>query len=58
MDPYKYSKMYVYLMVLVICATSGLHVWRTLFDNFAVNVVNLTGFHVGILQSVRSAKTN
>ena len=53
MDIYKYNKMYVYLMVLVICATSGLHVWRTLFDNFAVNVVNLTGYHVGILQSVR-----
>ena len=40
-------------MVLVVCATAGLHVWRTLFDNFSVNVVNLTGYHIGILQSVR-----
>ena len=40
-------------MVLTICATAGLHIWRTLFDNFAVHIVNLDGSHVGILQSVR-----
>ena len=50
---YKTSKIYIYLMVLTICATSGLNVWRTLFDNFSVHVVNLDGYHVGILQSVR-----
>jgi len=53
MDNFKGNKMYLYLMVLTICATSGLHVWRTLFDNFAVHIVDLTGYHVGILQSVR-----
>ena len=46
-------KMYLYLMVLTICSTAGLHVWRTLFDNFAVHVVHLSGAHVGIIQSVR-----
>lgn len=45
--------MYLFLMVLTICATAGLHIWRTLFDNFAVHIVNLNGSHVGILQSVR-----
>ena len=45
--------MYLYLMVLTICSTAGLHVWRTLFDNFAVHVVHLNGFHVGAIQSVR-----
>ena len=40
-------------MVLTICSTAGLYVWRTLFDNFAVHVVNLDGYHIGILQSVR-----
>ncbi len=40
-------------MVLTICATAGLHIWRTLFDNFAVHIVNLNGSHIGILQSVR-----
>ncbi len=47
------NPMYVYLMVLTIAATAGLHVWRTLFDNFAVNMINLDGHHIGILQSVR-----
>jgi len=40
-------------MVLTICATAGLQVWRTLFDNFAVHVIHLDGSHIGILQSVR-----
>lgn len=50
---FKNNKMYLYLMVLTICATAGLNVWRTLFDNFAVHIVNLDGSHIGILQSVR-----
>lgn len=45
--------MYFYLMVLTICSTSGLHVWRTLFDNFSVHVIGLDGHHVGLLQSIR-----
>lgn len=49
----KKNPMYLYLMVLVFASTGGLHVWRTLFDNFAVNVVHLDGEHVGVLQSVR-----
>jgi predicted MFS family arabinose efflux permease len=31
----------------------GLQAWRTLFDNFAVNVINLSGHHIGALQSIR-----
>jgi len=50
---YKNNQMYLFLMVLTICATAGLHIWRTLFDNFAVHIVNLNGSHIGILQSVR-----
>ena len=45
--------MYGYLLLLTVCSTAGLHVWRTLFDNFAVHIVNLNGAHVGVLQSVR-----
>lgn len=45
--------MYSYLIVLTICSTVGLQCWRTLFDNFSVNVVGLDGHHVGILQSIR-----
>lgn len=45
--------MYIYLMVLTITVSGGLHVWQTLFDNFAVHVVHLDGHHVGVIQSVR-----
>lgn len=45
--------MYLYLMVLTIACTVGLHAWRTLFDNFAVNIIHLEGYHIGILQSIR-----
>lgn len=51
--PFTRNPMYGYLLLLTICSTAGLHVWRTLFDNFAVNVVNLDGFHIGFIQSVR-----
>lgn len=40
-------------MILTICASSGLHVWRTLFDNFAIHAIGLDGHHIGILQSIR-----
>ncbi len=45
--------MYRFLMVLTISSTIGLQAWRTLFDNFAVNVAGLDGNHVGMIQSVR-----
>jgi len=45
--------MYRYLLVLTIAATAGLQIWRTLFNNFAVESAGLDGLHVGILQSVR-----
>ncbi len=53
MPEYRKDRMYVYLAVLTICSTAGLQCWRTLFDNFSVNVVGLEGSHIGILQSVR-----
>ncbi|MEX1302859.1 MAG: MFS transporter, partial [Desulfotignum sp.] len=48
-----HNPMYIYLMVLTITVSGGLHVWQTLFDNFAVKVVHLEGQHVGVIQSVR-----
>lgn len=50
---YKQESMYVYLLVLTVCSTAGLQCWRTLFDNFSVNVAGLDGHHMGVLQSVR-----
>jgi len=45
--------MYRYLIVLTIASAVGLQAWRTLFNNFAVEVVGLSGAQVGIIQSVR-----
>jgi len=45
--------MYLYLIILTISSTIGLQVWRTLFNNFAVEIAGLDGHHVGMIQSVR-----
>ena len=53
MADFKSEPMYRYLLILTLCATGGVQAWRTLFDNFAVNIIHLDGYHVGILQSLR-----
>ncbi len=53
MEQIKTNPMYRYLMVLTIASTAGLQIWRTLFNNFAVEVAHLNGNHVGIIQGVR-----
>ncbi len=50
---YRRNPMFGYLLLLTICSTAGLHVWRTLFDNYAVNVIGLDGSHIGFIQSIR-----
>lgn len=45
--------MYRFLAVLTIASMMGLQAWRTLFDNFAVNVAGLDGNHIGMIQSFR-----
>lgn len=47
------NHMFHYLLVLTISSTVGLHVWRTLLDNYAVTEIGLDGSHIGFLQSVR-----
>lgn len=49
----KKNIMYQYLMLLVVAATAGHQGWRTLFNNFAVDEIGVSGFQVGIIQSVR-----
>lgn len=53
MEQVKNNMMYRYLMVLTICSMTGLQTWRTLFNNFAVEVAGLNGGHIGVIQSVR-----
>ncbi len=47
------TKMYIFLMILTIAAFSGLQGWRTIFNNFAVETAHLSGFNIGVVQSVR-----
>ncbi len=49
----KQNPMYRYLMVLTIASMAGLQTWRTLFNNFAVEIGHLQGNHIGIIQGVR-----
>jgi predicted MFS family arabinose efflux permease len=49
----KQNPMYRYLLALTIISTAGLQTWRTLFNNFAVEVAHLEGAHIGVIQSVR-----
>lgn len=53
MNSIKQKPIYRFLMVLTISSTIGLQAWRTLFNNFAVEVVNLEGNHIGMIQSIR-----
>jgi len=53
MDKTTQNPMFRFLMVLTICSTVGLQAWMTLFNNFAVEQVGLTGSQVGAIQSVR-----
>jgi len=48
-----HTPMYRFLIVLTISSTVGLQAWRTLFNNFAVEVAGLNGEHIGVIQSVR-----
>ncbi len=53
MDNPKNKPMFRYLMVLTIASMFGLQAWRTLFNNFAVEVAQLEGSHIGMIQGVR-----
>lgn len=52
-DDYKKRKMYLFLLVLVICSGAAFQGWRTLLNNFAVEVAGLNGLEMGVVQSVR-----
>ena len=45
--------MYRFLITMAVCSAAGLHTWNTLFNNFAVELGNLDGDHIGVIQSVR-----
>ena len=51
--PYQRDPMYRFLIVLTVASAIGLQGWRTLFNNFAVEMAGLNGAQVGLVQSVR-----
>ncbi|GAB4264045.1 MULTISPECIES: MFS transporter [Deferrisoma] len=51
--PHRRDPMYRFLAVLTVASMVGLQGWRTLFNNFAVEVAGLEGVHVGVIQAVR-----
>jgi hypothetical protein len=53
MEAVKKNPMYLFLVVLTIASTAGLQAWTTLFNNFAVEVVQLDGDGIGLIQSIR-----
>ncbi|CCO23382.1 MFS transporter [Maridesulfovibrio hydrothermalis] len=46
-------KMYIFLLVLTIATAIGFQGWRTLLNNFAVDVAGLDGGEFGIIGSIR-----
>ncbi len=53
MEQAKKNPMFIYLVVLTIGSTLGLQAWTMLFNNFAVEVAQLDGDGIGIIQSIR-----
>jgi hypothetical protein len=53
MTDYKQKEVYRYLIISWIFVAIGFQGWRTLFNNFGVDVVGITGLEVGAIQSIR-----
>lgn len=49
----KDNPIFGYLFTLVITAMAGFQGWRTLFNNFSVDIVGVSGLQIGIIQSIR-----
>ncbi len=50
---FKKKEMYRYLLVLSLGSMISFQAWRTLFNNFAVEVAHVDSFGVGLIQSLR-----
>jgi MFS family permease len=49
----KKNPMYWYLLLLIVAMSIGFQAWRTLLNNYAVDEIGISGFQIGIIQSVR-----
>jgi hypothetical protein len=50
---FKNNPMYVFLLMLSLATIVGFQAWRTLFNNFSVEIAHINGLQMGTLQSVR-----
>ena len=46
-------RMFIFLLILTVASSLGFQGWRTLINNFAVEAGNLSGFDMGLVQSIR-----
>ena len=46
-------RMYIFLLALTVACTVGLQGWRTLLNNFAVEIAHVDGMGMGVVQSLR-----
>ncbi len=53
MNSWNKKPIYLYLLLLTLCGSGGLQIWRTLFNNFAVDIAGLQGNQVGFIQGIR-----
>ena len=53
MKDYKDKEIYRFLLIATIFVAIGFQGWRTLFNNFAIENVGITGEQVGMIQSLR-----
>lgn len=47
------NKMYLFLLILNIAAYAGFQSWRSMFNNFAVEIGHVDGYQMGVIQSLR-----
>jgi len=52
-EKFAQSRMYQFLVTLVLSAMVGFQAWRTLLNNFAKDIVSVDGLGIGIVQSLR-----
>ncbi len=50
---FRSNPMYRYLLLLGVAMAAGFQGWRTLYNNYAVDVVGVTGLQNGAVQSIR-----
>ena len=53
---YRKNPMYSYLVMLVVASAVGFQGWRTLFNNYDVDVVGVNSVQIGMIQSIREVQ--